>query len=197
MATLRQVSAEQTRAGILKVSRDLFLSQGYQGTSTRAIADSCQITQPNLYHHFGNKQQLFVKVIEDLVEEVEAAQREVLSLPISSEEKLVAMVHVLLAKHPANFFRMMADIKNYGSNDNPQALYQMYQKAYIAPLEEVFSTLTLRSGVSVEDATTHLMYHLGALMSLSNVYNKEQTAEQLTKTMDLLLYGVVENDAGK
>lgn len=197
MATSRQLSAEQTKACILKVARELFLSQGFQGTSTRGIADSCLITQPNLYHHFGNKQQLFQRVIEDLVSEVESAQRALLATDLPVEEKLLAMVKVLLDKHPANFFVMMADIKRYASDNNPRALYNMYQQAYTAPLEEVFETLPLRNGVTPAEATTHLMYHLGALMSLANVYDKDQTEEQLAKTLDFLLYGLAHDNAGK
>lgn len=40
---------------ILDVAEKLFMQQGYQATSTRQIADTLGITQPNLYYYFKKK----------------------------------------------------------------------------------------------------------------------------------------------
>lgn len=191
MGTTRKKLADQTKVDILTVARQLFLSQGYQGTSTRQIAEKCGITQPNLYHHFGNKQSLFKNVIEDLIAEIEETQTQIVAKTLSPKEKLTEMMAALLAAHPANFFGMMADIKTQLSEEDPQEVYQLYNKAYLQPFMTVFDELDLRAGLTAKEATTHLMYHLGAMMSISRHYNKEQNLEQLNQTVDLLLYGLV------
>ena len=52
---VRDQQAENTKNAILKVAADMFLSQGYQATSTRKIAQELNITQPNMYHYYKNK----------------------------------------------------------------------------------------------------------------------------------------------
>lgn len=193
MGTTRKRLADQTKSGILTVARELFMSQGYQGTSTRKIAERCGITQPNLYHHFGNKQQLFKQVIEDLVAEIEEIQKSIVSKDISPEEKLTEMMAALMAAHPANFFGMMDDIKSQLSDENPKEVYKLYNQAYMQPFIAVFEEADLRDQTTPREATTHLMYHLGAMMSISHHYNKEQTTEQLRRTVDLLLHGLFKN----
>lgn len=47
---------KDTQQKILKEATDLFMSKGYLGTSTREIAQKVGITQPNLYHYFGDKE---------------------------------------------------------------------------------------------------------------------------------------------
>jgi Transcriptional regulator len=61
---VRDQQAENTKNAILKVAADMFLSQGYQATSTRKIAQELNITQPNMYHYYKNKKVLYIKSIE-------------------------------------------------------------------------------------------------------------------------------------
>ena len=44
---------------ILDVAEQLFMQQGYKGTSTRQIAELLGITQPNLYYHFKRKEDIY------------------------------------------------------------------------------------------------------------------------------------------
>lgn len=192
MTMTRKELADQTKATILDVARQLFLNQGYQATSTRAIAEQCGITQPNLYHHFKNKKVLFKCVVEEIIKDIEKVQIELLAEKCSPEEKLVSMMTALMTIHPANFFSMLEDFKEIMSEENQKEFFEMYQTAYLAPFISVFKEADLREDVTPEEATTHLMYHLGAVMSISHQYKKEHTTEQLRRTVDLLLNGLVE-----
>ncbi len=49
-----------TRHQILEVASSLFMNHGFLATSTRKIATEVGITQPNLYHHFRNKEEIYV-----------------------------------------------------------------------------------------------------------------------------------------
>jgi len=60
----RDKQAEKTKNAILEVAAKDFLSQGYQATSTRKIANELHITQPNMYHYYKNKKVLYMKAIE-------------------------------------------------------------------------------------------------------------------------------------
>ena len=56
----RKADLERTRQIILSVASELFMTKGFKNTSTREIALKANITQPNLYHHFKNKKELYL-----------------------------------------------------------------------------------------------------------------------------------------
>lgn len=54
--------AEQSRNSILEAAHDLFVRQGYHGTSMRQIAERAGIALGGLYNHFESKEQVFEAV---------------------------------------------------------------------------------------------------------------------------------------
>jgi AcrR family transcriptional regulator len=50
--------ASSTRERILDVALDLFLAQGYDGTSLRQIAEQLGVTKAALYYHFESKEDI-------------------------------------------------------------------------------------------------------------------------------------------
>lgn len=53
-----------TRERILAEASRLFAERGYDGTSTRQIADAVGIRQPSLFHHFASKQAIMEELLE-------------------------------------------------------------------------------------------------------------------------------------
>ena len=53
---------EQTRNAILQAAHDLFVQQGYHGTSMRQIAQGAGIALGGLYNHFASKDDVFEAV---------------------------------------------------------------------------------------------------------------------------------------
>jgi len=53
---------EQTRTTILQAAHDLFIEQGYHGTSMRQIAQHANLALGGLYNHFSSKEQVFEAV---------------------------------------------------------------------------------------------------------------------------------------
>jgi AcrR family transcriptional regulator len=56
---LRQ-EANSTRERILDVALDLFVTQGYDGTSLREIAEQLGVTKAALYYHFKSKEDILL-----------------------------------------------------------------------------------------------------------------------------------------
>ncbi|MFC7391900.1 TetR/AcrR family transcriptional regulator [Scopulibacillus cellulosilyticus] len=54
---------------IRKVSLKLFASKGYEGTSLSEIASGVGIKKPSLYAHFKSKEDLFLSVFGDVLED--------------------------------------------------------------------------------------------------------------------------------
>lgn len=63
----RKTQADKSDAStrkVLKASLSLFSRQGYRATSMRQIASRSGLSVGNLYHHFGNKEAIFQRLID-------------------------------------------------------------------------------------------------------------------------------------
>ncbi len=56
----REGAAQGTRARILDVALDLFIEQGYDGSSLREIAERLGVTKAALYYHFESKDDILM-----------------------------------------------------------------------------------------------------------------------------------------
>jgi TetR/AcrR family transcriptional regulator, mexJK operon transcriptional repressor len=56
------------RQTILSAGHDLFLSNGYQGTSVDQIAASAEVSKQTVYKHFGDKQELLLAIVNTALE---------------------------------------------------------------------------------------------------------------------------------
>ena len=104
-----RLKAPQRREQLMEVATKLFARNGYEATTTAAIALAAGVTEPILYRHFKSKQELFVAIVkavsertmrhwEDLVRGVddpaEQFRRVAADLP-QHMEKLADAYHVL------------------------------------------------------------------------------------------------------
>ncbi len=58
----RKRQLEETREKILHAARDLFIEQGFEEVTMRAIAQAIEYTPTAIYHHFESKQDLFAQL---------------------------------------------------------------------------------------------------------------------------------------
>jgi AcrR family transcriptional regulator len=61
-------SAADRRKQILEVAMRLFARQGFQGTTTRQIAEAAQVNEAIIFRHFPTKDDLYWSVIEHKIE---------------------------------------------------------------------------------------------------------------------------------
>lgn len=60
-------TAEDRREQIMQVAMDLFAQQGYNGTTTRQIAEAAEINEAIIFRHFPRKEDLYWAIIESKV----------------------------------------------------------------------------------------------------------------------------------
>src|SRR5689334_18054603 len=65
--------SEQKRGSILGAGRQLFLSNGYQGTSMDQVAAVAAVSKQTVYKHFGEKQELLFAIVTDALDSVVAS----------------------------------------------------------------------------------------------------------------------------
>jgi AcrR family transcriptional regulator len=67
-------SAERTRAALIDAARKLFVAKGYFATGTEEIVAQAHVgTRGALYHHFADKQDLFLAVFHQVQADLAAA----------------------------------------------------------------------------------------------------------------------------
>lgn len=73
----RAAQGEVTQKILRDQARKLFAQKGYSGANTSELVERARVTKGALYHHFANKRDLYLAVVEDmeleLVERIEAA----------------------------------------------------------------------------------------------------------------------------
>mgnify|MGYP000862265955 FL=1 len=191
----------KTHQAILDAARSLFLSRGYQGTSTRDIAKIVGITQPALYHHFADKDVLFLQVIKtvglEIKSGIDAINQQGATVP--ADERLIQITQVLTDKHPRDIFTVIhssfADLKP----ENMQQLGTIFQTDYVTPIENYFKSEDVNLRQSIEPTEAAQFY----ITSLSPLFSKFHrigganmtTEEHIRLLLDFILHGLVSEQA--
>src|ERR1051325_12227756 len=93
-----RLSSEERRAAIIKAVRRTFAEKGFDGTTTRELAEAAGVSEALLFKHFPNKEALFDAMLisccagpdHDRVERLKALE--------PSASTLILMVHFLVSK---------------------------------------------------------------------------------------------------
>jgi len=166
----RKEQLTQTHTAILTAARQQFLTQGYQATSTREIARQVGITQPALYHHFSDKEAIFLAVVGEVGQEVKQGISQVTArvkqgAETDPVEALAAITEVLLTVHPRDVFTVLHGSFRYLQPDNRGRLGQLFMGDYLVPLAEFFDQglVTLQPKLTAREAAS---FYLPALCGL-------------------------------
>lgn len=129
----------KTRTSILKTATRLFLKKGYDLTSTRDIAKEIGITQPALYHHFNDKEVLYLEVMSDHGRKISDEINQVMRRKsLSVDERLWQLAHVFLKNNPTNTYNRLQYTKSLLSTSGQRKLEMIYIMDYIEPLSKFF-----------------------------------------------------------
>lgn len=85
---------DERRAQIMVAALKIFARKGIFGTKLSMIAKEAGISHGLLYHYFNSKDELFIILIEQAIQESIESMKSVYQLPGSPLEKLKAMTHL-------------------------------------------------------------------------------------------------------
>lgn len=182
-----------TRQLILNNASVLFMDKGFQATSTRLIAESSGITQPNLYHHFKTKEDIYMAVMEELSIEIKEGLLEIINNHSGTlVEVLQDIMNYLKDKHPVNFSIMNHDMTHEISVDNHQHLYIIWKDAYLQPIVNLFDNyLSNESPLNSDQLARHFYSSIAPFIQKENRFYKELSSE---KVIDLFVYGILDRN---
>lgn len=111
------------RARILREARKLFTAQGFAVVSMQQIADAAAINKATLYHHFRDKEDLFISVMVEEFARMAAGLSAVIAEGGSLRHQLQRIAsHIFAAQH-SDFGRLSADLRAHVSNERRSSLF--------------------------------------------------------------------------
>nr|WP_306264045.1 TetR/AcrR family transcriptional regulator [Pararhizobium sp. IMCC3301] len=189
-------SPERSRRSILKAATGEFVSHGFSGASVNEIASRAAINKRMLYHYFGNKEELFLAVLEAAYERIRTGER-TLKLdhlqPMQAIEALVRFSYDHFVKHPD--FLALLNIENLyqAGHLKKSAKVQQMHSPLVGQIQDVLkrgqSEGVLRIGVDPVELYITIaslsFFHLSNRYTLSVIFNRElATPEALSLRRD-------------
>ena len=86
-----QVRSEETRARILECAARLFAEKGYEATGVAEICTAAEASKGAFYHHFPSKQAIFLQLLRDWLQQLDAGLGAALQKASSVPNGLLAM----------------------------------------------------------------------------------------------------------
>jgi len=135
----------ETRDRIARAALGVFAAQGYDGTTTRQIADTAGVNLGLLQYHFGAKEKLWRASVDVAFAELERGLERVSADAdaISDDERVRRLIrnHVRFTAHHPEFVRIMHDV---GKRPGPRTEWLV--ETHVAPLYRGIVELAKRSG---------------------------------------------------
>lgn len=204
-----------TRERIVAAATELFAAQGYDGTTTAAIARRAGIAEGTIYRHFNSKKELFIACVKPVVEEsfrrgLDGAQegadlRRIIRTFLESRLQMFAShpdaFNILFTEapfHPELAELLLEQVLFEQVAESGPALAQLLQSPELRRTPKI---LLLGFGVTVaswfiyqfRDRLGEMQRRLPAPARLETPFQSETLLDELT---DFVLYGIAGEPAG-
>ena len=87
-----RLSAPQRRSQLLTVAGRMFAEQGFHGLSMEQLAVAAGVSKPVLYQHFPSKRELYLALVNDAADELQAQVRSALEGTSDNEARVEASI---------------------------------------------------------------------------------------------------------
>ena len=189
---------QETQERLLDTAADLFAKQGYAGVSMRDIARTVGITQAAIYHHFNNKEALYVAAVTCLFEKSTlgvSEQMAAISAPNKRLELLIDTMILAMEKDPRFRLIYMRELLE-NDEDKLAAIAESAFTAFYEPLNALMVELApdKDSNLLIFSLAGMIFHHLEArkiapYLPHTSVGNPD-TSSLARHISDLFLYGV-------
>jgi len=157
---------EQTQERLLSAAAELFSTQGYAGVSMRDIARAVGITQAAIYHHFSNKDALYIATITYLFEQYTLGISEQMSAIDDPAQRLELLIGAMLeaAEKDPRFRRIYLRELLEGDQEKLAAIAENAFIAFYEPLYTLMGELAPDSDsqLLIFSMTGMIFHHLDA-----------------------------------
>lgn len=190
---VRELAAQTTRENILKAATKVFARHGFAGGRIEQISKSAKSYDRMIYYYFGNKEGLFVAVIEDAYHRFnEAESRVVLNFddPIEDLKTLVRFMWTYYRDHPEFITLLNSENLQRGKHISKSMRASQYSLRAISLLANVLDS-GVEAGVfrpNIRARDVYLMSAALAYFYLSNRFTLSKFLGEDLEAPDALSY---------
>ena len=210
---VRELAAHATRESILRAAIKVFARHGYDGGSVEKISKAAKSVDRMIYYYFGNKEGLFVAVLEEIYRrfnDAEAALDLDLDQPVEALTAVIRFVHRYYREHPEFVSLLNTENLQRGKHIRKSQRAREYSSPAIGLTDRV-----LRSGIDRgmfrADVTARDLYlliaatgyfHQSNRFTLSAFLGEDLESEAAVErwdafVLDLVLRGLAQQPASK
>jgi AcrR family transcriptional regulator len=190
-------SDKNLRSQILLAARDLFIEHGYRGLAMRQIAEAVGVSKPALYYHFQDKEELFLAVLYQALDELEALVARARDAAGQSglPHALRQLVGEIIAR-PAGertVIRLASQEMGHLSEAGRAALVRLYQEKFLGGLESLIQAGVERGELRLVSPTTAAWALLGLIypfLSNTALLESQSPPDLAAEIAEIFLSGV-------
>ena len=185
MARITEVTKTETHDCIINSARDLFMSLGYDKTTTKAIAKKCGIAEGTLFNYFANKDEILVAVFEKIVfNNEEGLDKELPSIEeilINCSLRPIKKINIVPKPILIDIFGIVIKMAK-----KKKKIYQKFAEidfAYMKDLENLLSIYLDLDGYPIsEKDLSEIIYGIVAADFVLYLYNTESTYQEFEES---------------
>jgi AcrR family transcriptional regulator len=184
---------DERRDQIKRAALKLFAKRGIDGTKMSTIASEAGISQGLSYRYFSSKEEIFTVLVQEAIEEAQAAIRNVRHLPGSPREQFKTFTQNMLDESHKHYFLLIQHaqtseevpvqakqiIEQYSPNDTIDHLVPIIIKGQEIgefregnPHKLLFLYFSVITGLMLQDIPTAQGYWLQEVDSLMRILTK-------------------------
>jgi AcrR family transcriptional regulator len=110
------------RERLLREARARFVARGYADVTMQEIAEAAGVTKAAAYYHFGDKERLFIEVVQEEVQRICQGMTAEMERHSTLRDQLESVAFFLLESGNIDFGRLMKDSERYVSEERRRAL---------------------------------------------------------------------------
>lgn len=165
---------------ILDKSWHLFQQKGYRGFTVDEICLQCSITKPTLYYYFGDKENLFVAVLQHRLQ----GFHQVLSQPGSLTERLEAFTSLIFTSFDTDYNALLRDREHIKLPENQVRVRSAFHDELFTPLKELMQSGIDSGELLGNTAETLSLIFLGIINNfIGRARQNPYTTATLAKTL--------------
>lgn len=151
-----------SRLRIVRAAYPLFARRGYDAVSMQEIADAVPINKATLYHHFQNKDDLFLAVVRLEMSQLHHHIQRFIQEGGTAADQLTRIATQVFRNSQSEFGRLMSDARRHLSSEQQAMLVERNSDPWTL-YEEIFATAIAQGELPPLDCTLAATMFVGLL----------------------------------
>jgi len=184
-----------SRDAVLDAARSLIADHGYAGWSMRELANKSGLAKATIYHHFADKQDIYMSVLEREIALINERTAEAANSPGNAIDRLRAVIRTFYDLQAERHVVFMSAIREMSHNETQLCnLLRRYRNDLLAPIGQLLDSgvrENLFRPVNDEMALVTIFGIMHSFVTHRLLIGDVKTADELVEhTLQMLLNGI-------